>query len=102
MLDAPADGDSPPDTQFRNGQFIGMRFTPLPYETPLVLNAQIRNMLPRSDGNSIYLGLQIVGLEASPEGRRVLSRLVSVVEQYYKMNRPGAAKKNHSHVGATA
>lgn len=102
VLDGPEDGDSPPDTQFRNGQFIGMRFTPLPYETPVVLNAQIRNMLPRHDGNSIYLGLQIVGLEASPEGRRVLSRLVSVVERYYKMNRPGGARKHHSHVEATA
>jgi hypothetical protein len=59
-------------------------------------------MLPRSDGNSIYLGLQIVGLEASPEGRRVLSRLVSVVERYYKMNQQEAGKKHNSQVGATA
>ncbi|MHC4741853.1 MAG: PilZ domain-containing protein, partial [Planctomycetota bacterium] len=30
VLDGPSDGDSPPDTQFRSGQFVGMRFTPLP------------------------------------------------------------------------
>ena len=77
VLDDPGDG-SPGEPHFRTGQFIGIRFTPLPYETPLVLNAQIRNALPRADGDSIYLGLQIVGLEASPEGRQVLARLVGV------------------------
>jgi len=86
--------ESGAEPQFREGQFIGMRFTPLPYETPLLLNAQIRNALPRADGNSIHLGLQIVGLEASSEGRRVLMRLVGVVERYYKMNQPSARKKD--------
>jgi len=97
VLDAPRApcGDaSGAEPQFREGQFIGMRFTPLPYETPILLNAQIRNALPRADGNSIYLGLQIVGLEASSEGRRVLMRLVGLVERYYKMNQQGAQKKH--------
>lgn len=76
--------------QFKKGQFITMRFTPLPYETPLLFNAQIRNALPRTDGESIYLGLQIVGLEASLEGRKVLTRLVGVAERYYRMNQSGA------------
>lgn len=102
VLDAPSGGDSASNIQFRNGQFIGMRFTPLPYETPLVLTAQIRNVLPRADGASIYLGLQIVGLEASPEGRRVLARLVGVVERYYKMNQATAGKKGVSHAATTA
>ncbi len=91
---APCGDESGPEPQFREGQFIGMRFTPLPYETPLLLNAQIRNALPRADGNSIYLGLQIVGLEASSQGHRVLTRLVGVVERYYKMNQPAARKKD--------
>lgn len=93
---------SPSDPQFRKGQFIGMRFTPLPYETPLVLSAQIRNALPRADGNSIYLGLQIVGLEASPEGRRVLTKLVGFVERYYKMNQSKTTKKDKTHAATTA
>jgi len=96
------DDESGPEPQFREGQFIGMRFTPLPYETPLLLNAQIRNALPRADGNSIYLGLQIVGLEASPEGRRVLMRLVGLVERYYKMNQSGARKKDRDRTTTTA
>lgn len=96
------DDDSSSELQFRNGQFIGMRFTPLPYETPLLLNAQIRNALPRADGNSIYLGLQIVGLEASPEGRKTLARLVGVVERYYKMNQPEAQKKDRNRAATNA
>jgi len=79
---------------FRNGQFIGLRFTPMPYETPLMLNAQIRNILPTVDGKSICLGLQIVGLEASPEGHQVLQRLCNVVEQYYQIIQSGAKQQD--------
>ena len=72
--------------KFKKGQFIGMRFTPMPYETPIVLCAQIRNILPTADGEGSSLGLQIVGLEASCEGREVLNRLIGIVEQYYHVN----------------
>ena len=71
---------------FKKGQFISMRFTPLPYETPLVLSAQIRNVLPTADDQNASLGLQIVGLEASSEGREVLTRLIGIVERYYQIN----------------
>ena len=71
---------------FKKGQFISMRFTPLPYETPLVLSAQIRNVLPTADDQNASLGLQIVGLEASSEGREVLTRLIGIVERYYQTN----------------
>ncbi len=83
---------SKPD--FKKGQFIGLRFTPLPYETPLMLNAQIRNILPTADKQNLCLGLQIVGLEASPEGRRVLSRVASVVERYYQISQTGAKQQD--------
>jgi hypothetical protein len=75
---------------FKKGQFIGLRFTPLPYETPLTLSAQIRNVLPTADGQGVSIGLQIVGLEASPEGHKVLTRLIYVVGRYYQMNQSGA------------
>jgi hypothetical protein len=77
---------------FNRGQFIGLRFTPVPYETPLMLTAQIRNILPTADGRNNCLGLQIVGLEASPEGRDVLKRLCNVVEEYYQLNQSGARR----------
>jgi c-di-GMP-binding flagellar brake protein YcgR len=76
-------------TNFKKGQFISMRFTPMPYETPLILSAQIRNVLPTADEKNASLGLQIVGLEASPEGRAVLTRLIGIVEKYYQINRSG-------------
>lgn len=79
---------------FRKGQFIGLRFTPMPYETPIMFNAQIRNILPAADHQSAFLGLQIVGLEASPEGRQVLSRLVEVVERYYQINQSSAKQQD--------
>ncbi|MCX5637592.1 MAG: PilZ domain-containing protein [Planctomycetota bacterium] len=84
---APVSSAQVPD--FKKGQFIGLRLTPLPYEMPLMFNAQIRNILPTADNKSVYLGLQIVGLESSREGRQVLSRIVGVVERYYRMNQPG-------------
>ena len=83
---------------FKNGQFIGLRFTPMPYEMPLMFNAQIRNILPTVDGKSICLGLQIVGLEASPEGHQILQRLCNVVEQYYQINQSGAKQRDFQRI----
>jgi hypothetical protein len=71
---------------FRKGQFLGVRFTPMPYELPLMFNAQIRNVLPTADHTGLCLGLQIVGLEASEDGRQTLSRLAQVVERYHQIN----------------
>ncbi len=71
---------------FRKGQFLGVRFTPMPYEVPLMFNVQIRNVLPTADHAGLCLGLQIVGLEASEDGRQTLSRLAKVVERYHQIN----------------
>lgn len=78
--------DNSTEPDFHKGQFVTMRFTPLPYEQPLMFNAQIRNILPTADTSKACLGLQIVGLEASPEGRETLQRLCSIVEKYYQIN----------------
>ena len=86
-------GESHPDMEkpnFKKGQFVGVRFTPMPYETPLTFSAQIRSALPTADGQGVSLGLQIVGLEASPEGHQVLTRLIAVVGRYYQINQSGA------------
>ena len=82
------------ESELRKGQFMGVRFTPMPYETPLMFNAQIRNVLPTADHTSLCLGLQIVGLEASEEGREVLSRLAKVVETYHQINQSGGCEPN--------
>lgn len=82
------------ELDFKKGQFVGMRFTPMPYELPVMVSAQIRNILPTSDGNGASLGLQIVGLEASPEGRAILARLIDIVEHYYQINQSGARQQD--------
>jgi c-di-GMP-binding flagellar brake protein YcgR len=86
------DASQKPD--FKKGQFVGLRFTPMPYETPLMFDAQIRNVLQTACEKSICLGLRIVGLEASPEGRQVLQRLCGVVEHYYQINQSSPNKQN--------
>jgi hypothetical protein len=58
----------------------------MPYEIPLMFNAQVRNVLPTADHTGLCLGLQIVGLEASEDGRQTLSRLAQVVERYHQIN----------------
>jgi hypothetical protein len=79
------------DFEFHRGQFVGARFTPMPYEMPVMFNAQVRNILPTADRQGLCLGLQIVGLEASDEGRQTLSHLASIVDHYYQMNQTEAA-----------
>jgi hypothetical protein len=79
---------------FKKGQFVGVRFTPMPYETPVLVSAQIRNILPTADGRSAALGLQIVGLEASAEGREILARLTGIVEKYYQMNQTSTKQQS--------
>jgi hypothetical protein len=66
----------------------------VPYEKPLMLNARIRNVLPTADGKSNCLGLQIIGLEASPEGRRVLTRLIDIIKRYYQINQSSARQQD--------
>jgi hypothetical protein len=85
---------------FKRGQFIGLRFTPMPYEMPLMFDAQIRNILPTAGEKSICLGLWIVGLEASPEGRQVLQRLCNVAEQYYQINQCSAKGRDFQTTGS--
>lgn len=87
---------------FRNRQFVEMRFTPLPYETPLMFNAQIRSILPTADGKSVCLGLQLVGLEASAEGRDILKQLCGVVERYYQLRQSDARGLDMQTVGSCA
>ena len=82
------------------GQFVNLKFVPLPNETPLAFNAYIKSVSQTAAGDSVCVGLEMVGLEASAEGRLVLQRLCNVVEQYSKMNSEaavGGADKSRIH-----
>ena len=78
----------------KEGQFVKLRFTPIPYEAPFTFSAQIRTVFTTANDKSIRLGLQMVGLEASAEGRLVLQRLCNVVEQYYQLNQSTAKQRD--------
>lgn len=80
--------DAQQKDHFEAGQLLGLRFTPMPDQTPLTFNAHIRNILPTADDENICIGVQMIGLEASPEGRLVLQRLCNIVDQYHQMDRP--------------
>lgn len=74
------------NADFKPGQSLRLRFSPLPNEASIMFNARIKNISPTADGHNLCLGLEMVGLEASPEGRLILQRLCNVVEQYQQMN----------------
>jgi len=86
--------DNSLNPDFKKGQFVTMRFTPLPYEQPVMFNAQIRSTLPTANADGVCLGMQIVGLEASVEGRETLRRLCNVVERYYQVNQSSAKQQD--------
>lgn len=71
---------------FREGQLVGLQFTPMPYQQPVQIEAQVRHIAPTADGQQLCLGLQVIGLEATVEGREMLHRLCEVVKTYFNMN----------------
>jgi len=72
---------------YKLGQLIGMQFTALSGRKPMVLEGQIRHVAKTADGNNVCLGVQIVGLEASHEGREKLRQIVEIVDEYQKINK---------------
>lgn len=71
---------------FKEGQFVDLAFCPLNGQAVLKFKALTRCVLPTADERSLCIGMQMVGLEASPEGRKVLQRICEVVEVYHRMN----------------
>ena len=71
---------------FKHGMAITFELAQIPQTKPLTLNAQIRNIIPTANEKNMCMGLQIVGLEASPQGHKKLARLITIVEKYYNLN----------------
>ena len=69
---------------FKESDFIRLQFAPIPYETALMFDAQIRQVSPVAENNSVCLGVQFLGLEANPEGRQSLRWLCNSEERYYQ------------------
>jgi c-di-GMP-binding flagellar brake protein YcgR len=70
---------------FKQDQFIGMQFTPLPFEKPVTVEAQIKNIAVTTDDSElISLGIEFLGLEASTDGRSKLDKIVETIGVYQK------------------
>lgn len=87
---------------FRQGQLVGVQFTPMSYQRPLLLEAHVKYLIDQSDQQQFLVGVEFLGLEAGPEGREVLHRLVRVIHEYEKLNRQhnsGSFQTNHPTYG---
>ena len=71
---------------FREGQLVGIHFTPMPFEQPVQIEAQVRHIAPTANGSQLCLGLQVIGLEATSDGREMLHRVCRVVKTYFDIN----------------
>ncbi len=71
---------------FRVGQLIGLQFTPMSYEKPMLLEAQVKHLAENAEDKKLYVGVEFIGLEGSGEGRKKLRRLVSIVDEYERQN----------------
>lgn len=71
---------------FRPNQLVGLQFTPMFYQKPILLEAQIIHLRLEETEKKAYLGVEFLGLEVSIGGRTILHRLMDVVEEYAKLN----------------
>jgi len=67
---------------FRTGQLVGLQFTPMPYEKPILVEGQVRHIAEAEDGRKLYIGIQFIGVEATGEGREKLRRISETVNKY--------------------
>jgi len=76
---------------FSVGQLVGVQFTPMSYQRPLLLEAHVKYLMDQPDQDQFLVGVEFLGLEAEMEGREVLHRLVKVINDYEKMNRKNSS-----------
>jgi hypothetical protein len=66
---------------FHSGDMVKIVFVPEGEGTPIGFNTNVRSVIPTVDSSSLCIGLEVVGLEASPEGRLTLSRLCEFISR---------------------
>jgi c-di-GMP-binding flagellar brake protein YcgR len=71
---------------FRIRQVVGMQFTPMYYQHPILVEAQVIHLEEVVSSGLLTLGLEFLGLETSSEGRNTLHRLKDIVEIYEREN----------------
>lgn len=81
---------------FGPNQLVGLQFTPMFYQKPILVEAQVVHLRREDAEGKLYLGLEFLGLEVSIDGRTVLHRLADIVEEYAKMNEGATAESQPS------
>lgn len=71
---------------FRVGQVLGIQFTPLSYQKPLLLESYVKYLKEQSDNEYYKIGVEFLGLETSSEWHQVLDRILDVISQYEAIN----------------
>ncbi len=79
---------------FRPSQLVGLQFTPLPHQKPVLLEAQVKHLAANAGPEQVHIGVEFIGLEASSEGREKLRRLIEIVQEYEKLNDGGDVAAN--------
>lgn len=72
---------------FRPCQLVGLQFTPMSYQKPVLLEGQLVHIQPDPDKDLLQLGIEFLGLEVTDDGRNILHRLMDIVNDYAKQNR---------------
>jgi hypothetical protein len=79
--------DSRQKDYFKVGQLLGVQFTPMSYQKPFLLDSHVRYLKDQSENGHFRIGVEFLGLEASPEGREILARILEVIGHYEVMNK---------------
>lgn len=79
--------ESEQKSHFKVGQLLGVQFTPMSYQKPLLLESHVRYLEEQPDKDFFKIGVEFLGLEASSDGREILDRILEVIGQYEEMNK---------------
>ena len=88
--------DKAHEANFRVNQLIGLQFTPMPYQRPILLEGRIKHLTQAEQQHMICLGIQFLGLEISNHGRERLGRLIETVSEYHKTNQENGDNSDQS------
>lgn len=67
---------------FRTEQIVGLQFTPMPYEKPIVVEGLVKRIGDGYDTDTKFVGIEFLGLEAAGEGREKLHRIIDTINEY--------------------
>lgn len=72
---------------FSTSQLLGVQFTPMSYQKPFLLESHVKYLRDNPENGHFKIGVEFLGLE-TPEGLQLLHRLLEIIDEYERMNRP--------------